>query len=59
MENLESTISRILDEKFSQLLPQLQQNRKTTSTSKKTTQSKPKEDDTDWQSMNSEGFETK
>ena len=53
MENLESTISRILDEKLSQLLPQLQQN-KTTSTSKKATQSKPKEDDTDWQSMNSE-----
>ena len=53
MENLESTISRILDEKLSQLLPQLQQN-KTTSTSSKTTKSKPKEDDTDWESMSSE-----
>ncbi len=53
MENLESTISRILDEKLSQLLPQLQQ-AESTSTSKKTAQSKPKEDDTDWESISSE-----
>ena len=53
MENLESTISRILDEKLSQLIPQLQQGQ-STSTSKKTAKSKPKEDDTDWESMSSE-----
>ena len=53
MENLESTISRILDEKLSKLLPQLQQG-ESTSTNSKTTKSKVKEDDTDWESMSSE-----
>ena len=53
MENLESTISRILDEKLSQLLPQLQQG-ESNSTNSKTVKSKPKEDDTDWESMSSE-----
>ncbi|MEO0843602.1 MAG: protelomerase family protein [Cyanobacteria bacterium J06633_8] len=53
MENLESTISRILDEKLSQYLPQLQQN-ESTSTNSKATKSKPSEDDTDWESMSSE-----
>ena len=53
MENLESTISRILDEKLSQLIPQLQQNESTSSNSK-TAKSKPKEDDTDWESVSSE-----
>lgn len=53
MENLESTISRILDEKLSQLMPQLQQS-ESNSTNSKTVKSKPKEDDTDWESMSSE-----
>jgi hypothetical protein len=55
MENIESTISRILDEKLSQLLPQLQKG-ESTSTNSKTTKSKPKEDDTDWESMSSEAL---
>ena len=53
MENLESTISRILDEKLSQLLPQLEQV-EATSKNNKTAKSKPKEDDTDWESITSE-----
>ncbi|MBE9216293.1 hypothetical protein IQ247_27135 [Plectonema cf. radiosum LEGE 06105] len=53
MENLETKISRILDEKLSQLLPQLEQ-AEVTSATKKITKSKPKEDDTDWESMPSE-----
>ena len=53
MENIESTISRILDEKLSQLIPQLQQV-ESTSTNNKTAKPKPKEDDTDWESMSSE-----
>ena len=53
MENIESTISRILDEKLSQLIPQLQQV-ESTSTNSKVTKSKVKEDDTDWESMSSE-----
>ena len=53
MENLESKINRILDEKLSQLLPKLQQG-ESTSTNSKATKSKPKEDDTDWESIPSE-----
>ena len=53
MENLESKISRILDEKLSKFLPQLQQG-ESTSINSKATKSKPKEDDTDWESMSSE-----
>ena len=47
MENLESTISRILDEKLSQLIPQLQQG-ESNSANGKTTKHNPIEDDTDW-----------
>jgi hypothetical protein len=52
-ENLESKISRIVEEKLSQYLPKLQQS-EATSTTNKTAKSKPKEDDTDWESIPSE-----
>jgi molybdopterin converting factor small subunit len=53
MENLESKISRILDEKLSQLLPQLEQV-EATSKNNKTDKGKPKEDDPDLESISSE-----
>lgn len=53
MEDLETKISRILDEKLSQILPQLEQVEATSAT-RKTVKSKPKEDDTDWESITSE-----
>jgi hypothetical protein len=56
MEDLDAKISRILDEKLSQFLPQIEKAASTsTSTQKSTTKPKQeKDDDTDWESMSSE-----
>ena len=53
MEDLDTRISRILDEKLSQVLPQIEE-LKVTSSRKKVRKSKPKEDDTDWESLSDE-----
>ena len=53
MDSLDSRISRILDEKLSQLLPQLNQG-EVVATARKSTKSQARVDDTDWESMPSE-----
>jgi hypothetical protein len=54
MEDLDSRISRILDEKLSQYLPKLEAATTHSPSSSTPKTKKPKEDDTDWESMSSE-----